>query len=413
MNAYCSLWYAAPALCLGFLLAFSSNVGQTFFVSLFSGAIRDDLDLSHGEFGALYSGATLGSAMVFLWLGKSTDKYDLSLLGIVSLAGLSGCMMIMASVSSLFVLFAALFGLRLLGQALPGHIAITAMARWFSTKRGRAISIVTLGYPVGEALLPILVAALLAAITWREIWTYASVGIIVTVIPALILCSHILKSRKLDQPQNLFIEKESSKFKGWTRAQVLRDHRFYMLLPGLLAPPFIITGVLFHQVHLVETKSWSLSAFAACYPFYAVSATIMSLMVGWMVDRFGAVHLLQFYLLPLALGLFFLGIGNGFYVAPLFMALMGASAGAATVLFGALWAELYGTDNIGSIRALGVTLQVLSTAVAPALMGALLDAGLRLETQIKVLSFYVFLCAIFFGWIKESILSIKAPPSSV
>ena len=74
-----------------------------------------------------------------------------------------------------------------------------------------------------------------------------------------------------------------------------------MLLPGLLAPPFIITGVLFHQVHLVETKSWSLSEFAACYPLYAVSATIMSLMVGWMVDRFGAVHLLQFYLLPLAL----------------------------------------------------------------------------------------------------------------
>ena len=82
------------------------------------------------------------------------------------------------------------------------------------------------------------------------------------------------------------------------------------------------------------------------------------------------------------------------------MALMGASAGAATVLFGALWAEIYGTDNIGSIRSLGVTLQVLSTAVAPALMGALLDAGLRLETQIKVLSFYVFLCAAFFGWIK-------------
>ena len=194
----------------GFLLAFSSNVGQTFFVSLFSGAIRDDLDLSHGEFGALYSGATLGSAMVFLWLGKSTDKYDLSLLGIVSLAGLSGCMMIMASVSSLFVLFAALFGLRLLGQALPGHIAITAMARWFSTKRGRAISIVTLGYPVGEGLAADSGCPLLAAITWREIWTYASVGIIVTVIPALILCSHILKSRKLDQPQNLFIEKEST-----------------------------------------------------------------------------------------------------------------------------------------------------------------------------------------------------------
>ena len=61
--------------------------------------------------------------------------------------------------------------------------------------------------------------------------------------------------------------------RSWTRAQVLRDARFYGSLPGLFAAPFVITGVLLHQVHLIETKAWTLSSFAACYPLYAASAT--------------------------------------------------------------------------------------------------------------------------------------------
>ena len=409
MNVCSLLKRAAPALFFGFLLAFSSNVGQTFFIALFSGEIRNDLELSHGRFGAIYSAATLGSAIVFLWLGKSTDKYDLPLLGAIALLGLSGCMIIIANTYSVFVLCLALFGMRLLGQALPGHIAITAMARWFSVERGRAISIATLGYPVGEALLPILVATCLTFLTWREIWTHGSLIILIILLPAMLWSSHLLRSRNLDRHQQLLPEKANEGLKCWTRAQVLRDQRFYILLPGLLAPPFIITGVLFHQVHLVEMKSWLLSDFASCYPLYAISATIVTLVAGWMVDRFGAVYLLQFYLLPLAFGLALIGCIDEFYVAPVFMALIGASAGGATVLFGALWAEMYGTDNLGSIRSLSVTLQVFSTAVAPALLGALIDVGIRLETQFLVLSLYVFICAAVFGWMRR-ILSIRQSP---
>ena len=413
MNACRSLRRASSALFFGFLLAFSSNVGQTFFIAFFSGEIRNDLGLSHGKFGAIYSAATLGSAIAFLWLGKSTDKYDLPRLGAAALLGLSGCMIVMANAYSVFVLCLALFGMRLLGQALPGHIAITAMARWFSAERGRAISIATLGYPVGEALLPILVATFLTLMTWREIWAYASLIMLSILLPAMLWSSHLLRSCNLDQHHELLPEKKNRELKSWTRAQVLRDQRFYMLLPGLLAPPFIITGILFHQVHLLEMKSWLLSEFAACYPFYAISATIFTLVAGWMVDRFGAVYLLQFYLLPLGFGLALIGCIDEFLVAPVFMALIGASAGGATVLFGALWAEMYGTDNLGSIRSLSVTLQVFSTAVAPALIGALIDIGIRLETQLIVLSLYVFICTAGFGWMRRTLSIRQSPPSHV
>ena len=60
---------AGPALGFGFLLAFSSSVGQTYVISMFAGEIRAELNLTHGGFGVLYTGATLASAAALLWLG--------------------------------------------------------------------------------------------------------------------------------------------------------------------------------------------------------------------------------------------------------------------------------------------------------------------------------------------------------
>ena len=402
---------AAPALGLGFLLSFGSSVGQTYFISLFAGDIRADLNLTHGSFGALYTSATLASAMTFLWLGKLTDRFNLSLLSAFSLVGLSGCALLIAGVNSLTSLIMALFGLRLFGQGLLSHIAITAMGCWFMVERGRALSIATLGFPFGEALLPVLVAFLLTFCTWREIWTGASVGMIIIMLPVLLWLAYLVRERGLDRPRNDVFGPEGSGRLSWTRGQVLRDPRFYGLLPGLLAPPFIITGVLFHQVHLVETKSWTLAAFASCYPLYAISSIAASLAAGWLIDRSGAARLLRFYLLPLALGLALLAATDAIFAAPAFMLLMGASAGAATVVVGVLWAELYGTDHLGAIRSMVVALLVLSTAMAPGLMGLLIDAGLSLDSQFVLLSIYVFACAIAFVAMSPSLALGLQPPA--
>ena len=72
---------------------------------------------------------------------------------------------------------------------------------------------------------------------------------------------------------------------------MLRDPRFRLILPALLASPFISTGVMFHQVHLAVTKGWALEWLAACYLGYAGAKVIGSLLMGPLVDRFTAVRL--------------------------------------------------------------------------------------------------------------------------
>lgn len=77
MISYRFLRQAGPALGFGCLMALASSVGQTYFISLFAGEMRIEMNLSHTEFGGLYSLATLASAGVLVWLGKFADKFDL------------------------------------------------------------------------------------------------------------------------------------------------------------------------------------------------------------------------------------------------------------------------------------------------------------------------------------------------
>ena len=400
-----------PELSLGLFLIFSSSVGQTFFISLFSGEIRNAFNLSHGMFGIIYSVATLTSATLFFWLGKLTDQFNLTVLGLITLGILSGFSFLLSSAETLHILFLSLLGLRLFGQSMISHIAVTAMARWFSKKRGRALSIALMGHPIGEALLPSLITFFLFQFTWREIWVGIGTCIIIIFLPLVYLLGRHLKSNNHDSSNSGLTKSKKKLIDSWNRSQVLKDLRFYQVLPGLLASPFIVTGVFFHQIHLIETKSWSITLLASSYPFFALSVIGVTFGAGWIIDRFGTVHLLRFFLLPLAFGLILIAGTDKAFAIPIFMILMGASAGSATIVISTLWVELYGINYIGSIRSMFFSMVVLATSISPALMGLLLDIGVTLEIQFIIFTIYIFICSIIFAILTPNLLIARSPPS--
>ena len=401
---------AKPELSLGALLIFSSSIGQTFFISLFSGEIRSEFNLSHGTFGTFYSIATLISAIVFFWLGKLTDQYNLIFLGLITLGVLSGFSFLISNAETLIMLFLSLFGLRLFGQSMISHIAVVAMARWFPKKKGKVLSIALMGHPIGEALLPLLITFCLFHFTWREIWMGICICIIIIFLPLVCWIGRYIKFHQLSSTNNNLQESKKVLNVSWNRSQVLKDLRFYQILPGLLASPFIVTGVFFHQIHLIETKSWTITLLASSYPFFALSVVGSTFFAGWIVDRFSTVHLLRFFLLPLALGLFLIAGTDNIYVAPIFMILIGASTGAATIVFSALWIDLYGIGYLGSIRSMSYSMVVVSTAISPALMGLLLDIGITLKIQFVIFATYTFICSIIFTILTPTLLIARSPP---
>ena len=158
------------------------------------------------------------------------------------------------------------------------------------------------------------------------------------------------------------------------RRLLLTDSRYWLALPALLASPFMMTGIFIHQNFIVVSKGWTLDWLATCFVVYGITHWLASLNSGLLVDRFKALRLLPFIGVPLLLALLLLAFVPGWWVALAMMVLLGIGAGAAPPITGALWAEVYGTQALGQIRSVNVTLSVLSTAIAPVLFGYVIDA---------------------------------------
>lgn len=372
-----------------FLMTLFSAYGQTFFISLSAGEIRAEYGLSHGQFGTLYMIATLGSALTLPWLGRIVDVYSAAKVALIIMPLLAVGMVGMALSQHIVLLVVVIYLLRLFGQGMMTQNALTATGRWFAASRGRAVSLVTLGHNVSEAVMPFAFVALIAVLGWRTSWLVMAAVLVFAALPVIFSLVRVER-----EPTSDPVDTSKPVVANWTRPQVLRDPAFWALLTGVLAPPFIGTTIFFHQVYLVELRGWSLEMFAASFALMSGMTITFALISGWLIDRFSALRLLPAFLLPLSLSCFVLGLFEQAWAPFIFMALMGISYGFSSTLFGAVWPEVYGTKHLGAIRSVVVAIMVFATAAGPGLTGYLIDTGVHYPNQIIVMGVYCVLISI-------------------
>ena len=371
----------------GFVFTFFSSIGQSFFIGLFNSNIREELDITHGEFGAIYGIATLCSSIVLIWLGKKVDELKLANYSILVSLFLFIAALFFSFVNGLIFLLVGIFFLRLSGQGLMAHTASTAITRYFERRRGKALSYIWLGMSLGEFLLPILIVYLLSFIYWRDLWMQTSI-LILLILPlfSYFTVKHISISSREEKNED-----DISKLvpiKSWTRREVLKDFKFYTMLPSLLAPSFIITGIVINQSFIIESKGWDEYAIAKAFMFYSALTVITLFLSGLLVDKFTSRKLLPILNIPLLLSLITLIILKHSYTAFVFMGLLGVTNGLTNVLLSSLWAEIYGVNYLGSIKALTGSLMVFSTAVATVIFGLLIDLRFSIEDIAALCSVY-------------------------
>ncbi|MGB5706633.1 MAG: MFS transporter [Arenicellales bacterium] len=388
-------------LSFGLVMNFWSGPGQTYFISLFGGQIRVDLSLSHGAFGAIYSVATLGSALLMLRTGPLVDRIDLRKMSAAVIVMLAlGCWTLSIT-HSLLMLVISIFIMRHAGQGLMFLCSTTAMVRYLEPVKGKASSIAGMGYPLGEAVLPSVIVALLAWLGWRNSWQVFSLILLLCVLPLVLLLLRGHKDRHQRYMHDLdAVAAESSEAgrRHWTRAEVLRDLKFYLILPGLLSQPLMFTGFFFHQVHLVQTKGWSLSMWGGLFVVYALVSVGSNLVCGVIIDRFSASRILPAMSIPLAIALTMLSVSSAESAALGFMVFTGITVGMSQSLSTPLFVELYGSRHIGSIKSFSTAIMVLSTAVSPVILGWFFDIGVALETLTAVSAVYIVSASALAYW---------------
>ncbi|MDB9806842.1 MFS transporter [Amylibacter sp.] len=376
-----SQWLSA-----GILLTFLSSFGQTYFISIFSGEIRNTFNLSHGDWGLIYGFGTFASAIVMIWAGGLTDIMRVRKLGPMVLCALSTSCLFMAFNPVVALLPVVIFFLRLTGQGMSTHIAAVAMSRWFVNNRGKALSISNLGFSFGEALIPLFLVSALIYFSWQKIWIIAA---LVTLFSIPILIWLLRQERS---PQSIDAEDQSWGMNKlhWTRKKTISHPLFWFMMPAVIGQSAFNTAFFFQQVHFSEIKGWEHLSLVSMFPIYTGVAICMMILSGILLDKFGTAKLIPYFQLPMIIAFILFAFGETLYSALLGFIFLGITSGANTTLPNAFWAEFFGTKHLGSIKAAAAAAMVLGSAIGPALTGILLDFDISLNLQyVGISTFFI------------------------
>lgn len=379
-----------PALAaFAFLATATSGFGQTFFFSVFGGGIRGSFDLANSTYGLTYSLATLMSAGLLLKLGTLADRWALGRVTALAIAILAtGCLLIGLAPHWSMLLPGFLLA-RLGGQAMLSHLGMTVAGRYFVRSRGKIMALTAGGFPFAEAILPATAGLILVWGGWRLPWFIAVAVLLLVALPLLLWLA-----RGAAHPSGLSRNADGSEVAGYSRGEVLRDPGFYRILPAALAVPFTVTALLFHQSAVAELRDWPTERVALAFTGFALGHLLSLFFAGSLVDRLGAQRAIPLGLMPILSGLLVLAFTDSLWTPYVYLGLTGISLGCIGAAGGAIWPERYGVRHLGAIRSVSQAAMVLSTALSPVLIGAVLDAGATTAVVAGALALFVAASAV-------------------
>ena len=388
----------------GFIFTFFSSFGQSFFLGLFNAPIRNELGITHGQFGNIYATATIFSSLLLIWVGKKIDEYQIIYYSFFVIILLFLSSLLFSFINSIYFLALGIFLMRFSGQGLMSHTSTTTISRFFERSRGKALSTVWFGLSFAEFILPVLLTYMLVIYSWRSIWQGIAV-LIILFLPLVVL--NTIKKIKLDSREKDQNSSKKIRIKSWRRSEVIKDYRFYIVSSNMLAMPWIATGVFVYQSFITDSKLWSIYTIPKAFMVYSIASIITLFFSGFLVDKFTSRKLIPLMNIPLFLSMFVLFYFNHELSAFIFLGLVGVSNGLANVLGSSTWAEIYGVKFIGSIKALTTAFMVFSTAFGTAVFGLLIDNGFTIEKIAFISGLYVVISLILLITIRKTLEPIK------
>ena len=384
----------------GFIFTFFSSFGQSYFLGLFNSSIRDALSITHGQFGSIYASATLFSSLLLIWVGKKIDDVNIFKFALFVIILLSFACFFFSKVSSVFLLFIAIFLMRFSGQGMMSHTASTTISRYFTRTRGRALSISWFGLSSAEFIMPVLMVYLLTIIDWQNLWLIFSITVLIILPIASFL---LIKNLNLDSRETSNENIKEVEIKQWSRREVIKDYRFYIISLNMLAMPWIFTGFAVFQSFVQTSKGWGPYVIAQSFMSYSILSVLTLFLSGFLIDKFTSRKLLIYMNIPLLFSVVVLYFFDTPITAFLFLGLVGISNGFANILGSSTWAELYGVKYLGSIKALTTALMVFATAFGTALFGLLIDLGFTVDGIALISGFYIFFSLILLFLIRKKL----------
>ncbi|MCA9408764.1 MAG: MFS transporter [Candidatus Omnitrophica bacterium] len=387
-------------LTFGILQYFFSAPGQTFLISLFFTPIFDELGLSQTANAGIYSSATLLASFFLIPAGHLIDKY--SIFRVIKTATISMAIacILLAFAHNLIALFIAFFLLRLFGQGLFGLISSTLMIKKFHKNRGKALGIITLGFPFSEGAYPFIAIFLLTQFGWRTTYLFFAFSYLLLMLPIQI---YLLNKAQVKHDE--FLEGETTplhtsqqtikqqKIHHFTVKDIVKDIRFYILLLASCLPPMVLTGLFFHQQTLFNANQWNIELAASGILAYAIAKALGSVFIGPLIDKYGALTPFVLLILLLGVGAEIASFGGHEINIYVYFTIIGVSLGFSSPVSNVVWPHFFGVKHMGSIKGLIGMFRNGLTALGPLPVAMALDAGISINKILNWFGIATMFCA--------------------
>ncbi len=406
-----NVFYGWAIVTTGFVASFGMVPMFGPVLGVFMTSIEDELGWSRATIAFGFTLGSMTSSVSTFIFGRILDRY-----GSRAIVTIAGTIIVLAMLGISFMQwpwqFWILFGLGR-GSALGGiQIGVgIAIANWFIKRRPRALAFHHSGLRAGQALVPLLILAIIAAFGWREAWRFLALFTAVTiVVPAWVY----LRRR----PEDLGMypdgekpagadEEPSSRFRrdvrdvSWTLKEARRTRAFWMIVVFVSVDRFALGAINIHMVANFEDKGLSLAQAVSILSLFAATSAIVGPGWGLMLEKLHIRYsaMLISGLLLGAVGL--LLIADTYALGIAFGLAFGFAVGGSSLVPGLLWADYFGRGHLGEIRGFTAPFRLFSP-VGPTLAGFIHDS-----TDSYTLAFAIF-ASVFFVMLIA--MSFAAPP---
>ena len=371
--------------------------GQTIAVSVFVDPMIVGLDLTRSQMSVAYLIGTLGGAAALPWVGRLIDRFGVRRASACVASAFGLALIAMGGTRGFATLILGFVGIRLLGQGSLSLISTTAVALWFSRRRGLAIGITTSVGAAGISLAPLVIAAIISRSGWRTAWLIAGVIVWVVVLPMTRILRDARPATRSD-PCVLASAPQVSPAASWSRAEAIRTLMFWTIAGAVGTTALVTTGIAFHQISLLGERGLTVTQAASNFLPQTGAAIVVSFGMGALVDRFAPRFLLVSTMGLLAGAIVLAQVARPGALAIAFGIAAGSSTGAMKTLEATIVPRSFGVDHLGTIRGTMLALQVGASAYGPTLLalgferwrsyGPMLSLLLILPTSVSVLALF-------------------------
>jgi MFS family permease len=353
------------------------STGVRHAVGPFLKPIVDDLGLDRASFSAVIALSLFLYGAFMPLAGMALDRFSVRAVTAVGTVLLVISLVLTAMVRN-FWEFAAVYGVLVpLGLAGTGPvIASGVVARWFSKRRGTALSVLGSASMTGMSLLVPAVTWLILTTGWRTTYMLIAAGVLALVLP---LCLLVLR----DSPESIGLIADGGVLKPGTSAapvervtagEALRTLAFWQLAGSFFTCGFSMSLLSAHGIPMLTDHGYSPMFASWALGVLGGSSIGFTVMLGALSDRFGRRPVLATIYagrICIFAGLFLIRDDP---VAILAVAVLGGITMAGTgSMTSALTADIYGRFSVSSVFGLIFLVHQTGSAMGSALAGVLFE----------------------------------------